>query len=66
MAKTLSDNGSILVRLEDHKYHDAVITGHFFLCLTGIYGLGESDIPVILYNVPSRTSVDLLPRTGVY
>ena len=23
----------------------------------------ESDIPVILYNVPSRTSVDLLPRT---
>ena len=24
---------------------------------------GESDIPVILYNVPSRTSVDLLPHT---
>jgi len=23
----------------------------------------ESDIPVILYNVPSRTSVDLLPQT---
>jgi hypothetical protein len=35
-ARALTDNGSILVRLEDRKYHEAVITDYSHLCLTAV------------------------------